>query len=156
LSFGLLQLRTTTLARVWFGLTALVVGVGIVVTFLVFHLALRSLQELSGKAAVADFLLHTASPIMCVLGWLLFGPRDWVTWRVVWLSLIFPICWLVFTLVRGPIVSFYPYPFLEVDQHGYPRVLVNCVVVAVLFVGLGALARVTDHWRGSDATRRTR
>jgi hypothetical protein len=118
---------------------------GIVVTFLVFHLALSSLQELSGKAAVADFLLHSASPIMCAVGWLVFGPRGWVTWRVVWLSLIFPICWLVFTLVRGPIVSFYPYPFLDVDEHGYPRVLLNCLLVAILFVGLAALARVADQ-----------
>jgi hypothetical protein len=127
---------------------------GIVVTFLVFHLALSSLQELSGKAAVADLLLHTASPIMCTLGWLVFGPRGWVTWRVVWLSLIFPICWLVFTLVRGPIVNFYPYPFLDVDEHGYPQVLVNCAIVAILFVGLGALARVTDQWlsRRGDAS----
>jgi hypothetical protein len=212
------QVRTATWARIWFGLTSLVVGVGIViqlfatadvengrfaalhsrlfnvfcfftvqsniivgvtclllalsldrpstafrvlrldgllgivVTFLVFHVALKSLQELSGKAAVADFLLHTASPIMCALGWLVFGPRGWVSWRVVWLSLIFPICWLVFTLIRGPIVSFYPYPFLDVDEHGYPRVLLSCLVVAILFVGLGGLARLSDGWLNRAGT----
>jgi hypothetical protein len=129
--------------------------IGIVVTFVVFHVALKSLQELSGKAAVADFLLHTASPIMCALGWWVFGPRGWVSWRVVWLSLIFPICWLVFTLIRGPIVSFYPYPFLDVDEHGYPRVLLSSLIVAILFVGLGALARVSDRWLSRGGTRST-
>jgi hypothetical protein len=126
---------------------------GIVVTFVVFHVALKSLQELSGKAAVADFLLHTASPIMCALGWLVVGPRGWVTWRVVWLSLIFPICWLIFTLIRGPIVNFYPYPVLDVDEHGYPRVLLSSLIVAILFVGLGALARVADRWLDREGTR---
>ena len=77
---------------------------------------------------------------------MVFGPRGWVNWRVVWLSLIFPICWLVFTLIRGPIVDFYPYPFLDVDEHGYPRVLLSSLIVAILFVGLGSLARVSDRW----------
>jgi len=49
---------------------------GIAVTGVVFHLALRQLQDLRGSAALADLLLHTVSPVMCVLGWLLLGaPR---------------------------------------------------------------------------------
>jgi hypothetical protein len=57
--------------------------VGIAITGVVFHLALSGLQELGGKEALADFLLHTASPILCVLGWLLFGPRGEITRRLV-------------------------------------------------------------------------
>lgn len=128
-----------------FRVVRLMAVLGITVTFVVFHLALRQLQELSGSAAVADFLLHTASPVMCVAGWLLFGPRGWVTWRVASMSLLFPVGWLVFTLLRGPVVDFYPYPFLDVAEHGYPTVLVSCVVVAALFVGLAALLHVTDR-----------
>lgn len=63
--------------------------VGITLTFIVFHLALRRLQDLTGQAAVADFLLHTASPILCVAAWLLFGPRGLTSWRVVALTLVF-------------------------------------------------------------------
>jgi hypothetical protein len=81
------------------------------VTFIVFRVALVGLQELSGAAALADFLLHFATPVLGVGGWLLFGPRGQISGRVVLLVLVFPIAWLVFTLVRGPIVDFYPYPF---------------------------------------------
>ena len=116
----------------------------IVVTFVVFHVALSGLRELSGKDAVADFLLHTASPVLAFVGWLIFGPRGRVSARVVRLAVVFPVAWLVFTLVRGPIVDFYPYPFLDVDEHGYPRVLLNCALVAVFFVGLLAVAHVAD------------
>jgi hypothetical protein len=118
--------------------------VAITVTFVVFHLTLAQLQDLTGTAQVADTLLHTVVPLMCVSGWLVFGPRALMPWRVVWLALLFPVAWLVFTLVRGPIVDFYPYPFLDVRDIGYPRVLLNCLVVAVLFVGLAALAHLAD------------
>ncbi|PRY44843.1 Pr6Pr family membrane protein [Umezawaea tangerina] len=133
--------RPSTVFRV-FRLAGLV---GIAVTGVVFHLALADLQELEGYAALADFLLHTASPLLCVVGWLLFGPHVDTGVRVVGLSLLYPLAWLVFTLVRGPISDFYPYPFLDVRVLGYPAVLLNCVVVAVLFVALAAAAAAFDR-----------
>lgn len=118
----------------------------IAVTFVVFHVALASLQDLEGLAKLADFLLHTASPVLCVLGWLLFGPRSRTSWRTVRLAVLFPAAWLVFALVRGPLVGgYYPYPFLDVGEHGYPRVLLNSLVVAVLFLGLAAGAHLLDR-----------
>ncbi len=117
----------------------------IAVTFAVFHLALSSLQDLEGLARLADFLLHTASPVLCVLGWLLFGPRGKTSWRVVGLSVAFPLLWLAFALVRGPLVGgFYPYPFLDVSDLGYPRVLLNATAVAALFLALAAGAHLLD------------
>lgn len=120
----------------------------IAVTGVVFHLSLADLQELTGWNAFADSLLHTLSPILAGAGWLAFGPRGHLTRRVVLLSVIAPIAWLAYALVRGPLVQdrfgsdYYPYPFLDVQELGYPVVLVNAAVVAVLFLVLafGALA----------------
>jgi hypothetical protein len=118
----------------------------IAVTFLVFHVALADLHDLQGLAKAADFLLHTASPLMCVIGWLVFGPRGRTSWRTVWLAAIFPVAWLAFALVRGPLVGdYYPYPFLDVGEHGYPRVLLSSAVVAALFLGLAAVAYLLDR-----------
>ncbi|RZU19964.1 hypothetical protein EV645_2184 [Kribbella rubisoli] len=117
----------------------------IAVTGIVAHTVLVGLVDLHGWAAVADFLQHTAAPIMGVLGWLLFGPRGLVDWRIVGWSIVFPLLWLVFTLVRGAFVGFYPYPFVNVDEHGYGRVLLNCLVVAVLFLALAAGATTLDR-----------
>jgi hypothetical protein len=118
----------------------------IAVTFLVFHVALADLHDLQGLAKAADFLLHTASPLMCVIGWLVFGPRGRTSWRTVWLAAIFPVAWLAFALVRGPLVGdYYPYPFLDVGEHGYPRVLLSSAVVASLFLGLAAVAYLLDR-----------
>jgi hypothetical protein len=117
-----------------FAVFRLIGVVGITITFLVFHVALSGLQDLEGSAALADFLLHTASPVLCVLGWLLFGPRGRVSARVALWSLLFPVVWLVFTLVRGLAVDYYPYPFLDVGDLGAGRVTLNVVVVALVFV----------------------
>jgi len=117
----------------------------IAVTGIVAHAVLAGLVDLHGWAAVADFLVHTAAPIVGVLGWLLFGPRGLTSWRVVGWSIVFPLLWLVFTLVRGAFVGFYPYPFVNVDEHGYGRVLLNCLLVAVLFLALAAGATTLDR-----------
>lgn len=120
----------------------------IAVTGVVFHLALASLQELTGWDAVADFLLHTLSPVLCAVGWLLFGPRGQVTSRIVRLAVIAPLCWLSYALIYGAIVEdrdgndYYAYPFMNVHTHGYAVALVRCALVAALFLALafGALA----------------
>ncbi|MGI8411933.1 MAG: Pr6Pr family membrane protein, partial [Solirubrobacteraceae bacterium] len=61
---------------------------------------------------------------------------------IAWLSLIFPIGWLAFTLIRGAIAHWYPYPFIDVTQLGYGRAAVNCIWVALLTLGLAASAAV--------------
>jgi len=117
----------------------------IAVTGIVYHLVLAGQDELSGWAAVANFVLHTATPILGVAGWLLFGPRGRTDPRIVAWSIVYPLLWLVFTLVRGEFVGFYPYPFVNVDEHGYARVLLNCLLVAVLFLALAAGASFLDR-----------
>lgn len=117
----------------------------IAVTGIVYHAVLAGLDELHGWAAVTNFLLHTATPIVGVLGWLLFGPRGETDWRIVGWSIVYPVLWLVFTLIRGAFVGFYPYPFVNVDEHGYGRVLLNCLLVAVLFLALAAGANTLDR-----------
>ena len=116
----------------------------ITVTGIVFHLALARTLDLAGWDALGNELVHTVVPIMAVVGWLLAGPRTLVTARTVWLSLIFPVCWLAFTLIRGAIAHWYPYPFIDVTKLGYFRAAVNCVWVALLLLGLSAGAKALD------------
>lgn len=127
------------------GLTA------IAVTGVVFHAVLAQTLDLAGWDALGNELVHTVVPVMTVVGWLAVGPRGLVTARTVWLSLIFPLCWLAFTLIRGAIAHWYPYPFIDVTQLGYFKAAVNCVWVALLLLGLSAGARLLDGWLSSRA-----
>ena len=133
--------RTSTAFRV-FRLAGLI---GITITGVVFHLVLAGLQDLKGAAATADLLLHTVVPVLTVVGWLLFGPRRLTSWRVATLALLFPLGWVAFALVRGELIGFYAYPFIDVRVLGYPRVLGNVVLVGLLFFSLAAGAILLDR-----------
>ena len=58
--------------------------VGIIVTGIVYQVALAGLYELHGLALFADTMLHKVTPILFVLGWLVAGPRGALAWRTVW------------------------------------------------------------------------
>jgi len=127
-----------------FGVLRLSGLVAITVTGVVFHGVLAQTLNLKSWDAVGNELVHTVVPLMAVVGWLVIGPRRIVSRRVAWLSLIFPVCWLAFTLVRGAIVNWYPYPFIDVTQLGYGRTALNCVWVALLMLGLAVGATALD------------
>jgi hypothetical protein len=119
----------------------------ILITGLVFQIALAS-QHLGGvrlSPAIANVLLHAVEPVLYPLGWLMFGPRGWISRRVVALAVLPPIGWLAFTLARGPFVHWYPYPFLDVTRIGYLRSLLDCGVVAVVFLALTGAAAILDR-----------
>jgi len=125
-----------TIAPRWWKVLRLNAIVGIAVTALVHWFFLRPLLDLSGADYLADKLLHVVAPLVALIGWAVFGPRGKVETSLLLPSLIYPIGWLVYTLVRGAIVDWYPYPFLDVGLHGYPRALLACTAVAVLLLAL--------------------
>ena len=119
--------------------------VAITVTGVVYHVALSKVLDLQGWDQLGNQLVHTVVPVMAVVGWLKFGPRGIVTARIAVWSLAFPIAWLTFTLIRGASVSWYPYPFIDVNKLGYGGALLNCAWVSLLLFGLAAGATVVDR-----------
>jgi hypothetical protein len=105
---------------------------------LVHFLVLRPLLRLDGADLLADRLLHIAVPLLVVTGWLVFGPRGRAGWGDLGGFLVLPAAWLGGTLIRGAATGWYPYPFVDVATHGYGRVALNCVAIAVLLTGLAA------------------
>lgn len=127
--------RSSTVFRVF----RLIGLVAITVTGIVFHVALSDLFELDTWALAADRLLHLVVPIMAVVGWLAFGPRGLISPRVVKLTVLFPLAYMIFTVIRGPLSSdWYPYPFADVKALGYLRVIINGVWIGLLFVAVAA------------------
>ncbi|WP_344810585.1 Pr6Pr family membrane protein [Microlunatus aurantiacus] len=114
----------------------------ITVTGLVHWFLLRPLSTLTGGEAVGDVLVHVAAPALTVLGWLAFGPRPRITAPTVARSMVWPVAWLVCTLVAGGLTGWYPYPFLDVSARGAAPVALTCGAIAVLLAGLS-----TACWR---------
>jgi apolipoprotein N-acyltransferase len=84
-------------------------------------------------------------PIAAVLGFFLFGPRGLITPRIVGFTLVFLVGWAIFTNVRGAIIDWYPYGFVDVSAKGYPRVLLNSLGLAIGYVGVGFLCLAVDR-----------
>jgi hypothetical protein len=112
--------------------------VGIAVTGIVYSTVLARMHEPKGwEQTSTNTVFHYAVPIGAVLGWLVFGPRPRIDRRTVAWSLLWPVLWFGYTLLHGEIGGWYPYPFVSVTQHGYPRVLLNALAVTAV---LGAVA----------------
>ena len=108
------------------------------ITGVVFALLLSGLQEeLQTTIPWVDFVVHKLMPIVLVVDWLVDPPRHrlprWVV--AAWLS--FPLAWITYTLVRGKVVDWYPYPFVDVSRLGYDGVLGRSVVLAFGFAAAG-------------------
>ena len=124
--------------------------VGITVTGIVAAIALPPSPSYTTGSLVCDRLLHIVVPVLTFVGWAVFGPRGKVTREDLLPSLIWPVLWLVATLALGPLVDWYPYPFLNVGSIGLGRTLLNCALIAVLFLALAALALWADRRLSRD------
>lgn len=78
-----------------------------------------------------DTVLHRVMPLVMVADWLIVPPRAPIALRraLVWLA--YPLLFAVYSLVRGPLVGWYPYPFLDpASAGGYGGVALYCLGVA--------------------------
>lgn len=108
---------------------------------IVHFLFLRPLLDLHGSNWVADKLLHVVVPILAVAGWAAFGPRGRAAVADLPRFLVIPVAWVTYTLVRGALVDWYPYPFIDVDLHGYGLVALNALGISgiLLVLAFGAI-----------------
>jgi hypothetical protein len=120
--------------------------VGITVTGIVYSTVLARIHQPNGAAETAvNVIVHYVVPIMMVAGWAAFGPRPRINTKTLALSLLFPLTWFGYTLVRGAIWKWYPYPFVDVASHGYGRVIVNALIVTAVLAAVAALFSLGDR-----------
>lgn len=124
---------------------------GISVTGVVYATVLAPLVDLDGVAMLTNIGFHYLTPLLAVIGWALFGPWPRFDRRVLLITLAWPVAWLAYTLVRGEIVDWYPYPFIDVGELGYARTLVNSAGVTALLLGVGWLFLTGDRRLGDRA-----
>jgi hypothetical protein len=121
----------------------------IVIVGVVYYVLLQGLGPRQGLALYLEYVLHYVTPPLFVLDWLLFVPRGETVWKVGFESLGYPAAYLVWTLVHGAATGWYPYPFVDVSELGYPRMLLNSagLVLAFLALELSLVALDRALWR---------
>jgi len=119
-----------------------------VVTGIVYNLLLRGIELPQGSTVGwSNEILHVVAPVYLLVDWLFAPGRVPLGARRIWPVLVFPIVWVLYTLVRGPFVTdevfgndfWYPYPFLNpiTSANGYLSVAFYVILIAAV-IGLVA------------------
>lgn len=110
-----------------------------VMTAVVYNLLLRGLPDEGyvGPQWPGE-IMHVWFPIYIALDWLFAPGRPRLGWRALLVVIVYPLLWLGFTLVRGSIDGWYPYPFLD-PASGWGSVLVYILVITGFVVGVATL-----------------
>ena len=84
-----------------------------------------------------DWVLHRLMPVVMALDWLIAPPSRRLAFRECLWWMIYPLAYLAYSLIRGPNVDWYPYPFLDPDEvGGYAGVAAMSIGITILFLGL--------------------
>lgn len=104
---------------------------GLVFAILVWQAGVRGIRI---DVPWSDQVLHFYLPAVTVAAWALAPGHRAVPWRVVPITLVYPVLWGVATLIRGPLIGWYPYYFLDPRQvSGPPEFVISCAVALASF-----------------------
>lgn len=126
-------------------------------TGIVYNTLLREVSlDQAATLGWSNEVLHAIAPAYMVVVWFLAPNRGRVPWRRSWMLLIFPVAWAIYTMIRGAVTGWYPYPFLNPAQDGgYLAVTAYVVGIAVAIGLIGAvvvvISRLRIHWYDGDA-----
>ncbi len=133
----------------WFGLLRASVASYMIVTGIVYNLLLRGIELPQGATlGWSNEILHVVIPLAMLIDWLFAPGRVAIPWNKLWVIVVYPIIWVVYTMVRGPFTPnellgepyWYPYPFLNpnLSPNGYLSVSFYIVLIAVVILVVGA------------------
>jgi len=110
------------------------------ITGIVYSLLLSGLEDsLQTPIPWVNFVLHYLFPFVAFADWFIDRPAHKVTFKKSLWWLVFPVLYLVYSLVRGPLVNWYPYPFLNPANGGYGMVFVTAIGITMCGLVLCAL-----------------
>lgn len=107
-----------------------------VVTCVVYNLLLRDVPSDPGYVwpVWPNEVLHVWAPILLVLDWLFAPGRFRIRVRAALWVLVYPLAWVSFSLVRGVLTGWWPYPFLNpTNPAGWAGVVEYIVGIALFF-----------------------
>lgn len=125
--------------------TQAAITVYILVVGITYNLILRFTWHPEGLHRVADELLHTILPVLTLIYWWLYSPKN-LSYKQTVSWLLFPFAYIVFVGIRGAASSFYPYPFIDVTKLGYPGALRNGMIFVLVFICLSVILVAAAKW----------
>ncbi|MBI1341928.1 MAG: hypothetical protein GC171_03230 [Terrimonas sp.] len=105
----------------------------------VYQFVLRQLWQPEGLQRIVDELLHAVIPVLVIIFWWHYEQKKSIRYTQIPRWLIFPFIYMVCILLRGNISGFYPYPFVNAGELGWPAVQMNAAALLLLFILVSAI-----------------
>ncbi|WP_026967494.1 Pr6Pr family membrane protein [Algoriphagus terrigena] len=119
--------------------TLTAITVYILIVGLVFNIILRPTVNLMGLHLLVSEIFHTLVPLLFLFFWIRFVPKHALPWNSLPKWMIYPLVYVLYTLIHGIYSGFYPYPFIDAGKLGFSTAMTNGLVVLLAFVILSAL-----------------
>lgn len=111
----------------------------ITVTFIIFAILLAPLYHPTGIGAYTNLIVHYLVPIAFITDTVLTEIKHEYSWKYIIFWLVYPIFYLILTLIRGYITGDYIYPFLDLNSMGIGLFVLWCFILSAVFLLLGSL-----------------
>jgi hypothetical protein len=98
-------------SRAWSVVRAATV-VAMVFVGVVFNVLLAGL-DVGAVVPWVNVVVHMVMPVAVLLDWVVWPPERRLPWRAAAACLVFPVAYTAYSLVRGAVTGFYPYPFYD-------------------------------------------
>ncbi len=144
------ETRALTLVRLSAVTSAVVVAI-------VYNLLLRDSAPLPADIGYdwpvpPNEILHVWGPVLILIDWLLASALVQLKIKSIFWVLVFPLAWLIFSVIRGLATSWWPYWFIDPTGPGGVVSMVEFIFAIMFFLLLVALLVLT----ASRLTRRTK
>jgi hypothetical protein len=117
----------------------------IIIVGLIYHLLLAKQWNPQGWEYIADQSLHTVVPVLFLFYWMLFADKEKLNMKSVLRWMIYPLVYVVYSLIRGAITGKYPYFFVDVSKLGYPTAMRNVSFVMAAYFVLGIVLVLVNN-----------
>ena len=118
---------------------------GIAVVGIVFSVLLRN-EEMGLLMPWVNIVTHYVMPIAAIADWLYQPPKSALRLTQIPYWLIFPLLYLFYTVIRGAMIGWYPYPFINpANVGGSSGVLFYSLAIITLFVVVSSVIIVLGN-----------
>jgi len=73
------------------------------------------------------------NPLLVLVYWIFFANKSNLEYKNAFTWLLYPLLYIIMIIVRGIMINKYPYPFINVVELGYPKALLNTLIILIVF-----------------------
>jgi hypothetical protein len=125
----------------------------ITLVMLYYHFMLAPYLHMQGALQVATYLLHYVAPIIYLAWWVLWAPHGRLGFGRIPMILLPGVIYIAWVLLRGAIVSEYPYAILDVSKAGYGGVAIGVLALLLAVTVFALIFVAADGWLGRRQAR---